>query len=71
MTKFVRVRDDSAGAEYTTTEAFAKDSHLTITKGDAVDRYGNPLPPKYIINAKKAPTGDSPAADATSEKEAK
>ena len=71
MTKFVRVRDDSVGAEYTTTEAFAKDSNLTITKGDAVDRYGNPLPPKYIVNIKKAPTAGPHAADATSEKEAK
>ena len=62
MTKFVRVRDDSVGAEYTTTEVVAKDLGLTIVKGEAVDRYGNPLPAKYVINAKKVPVDTTDAA---------
>jgi len=60
--KFVRVKDDKTGHEYTISEDFAKHTKgLTILENkDAVDDNGRPLAAK--------PKADLPKADSTSNK---
>lgn len=60
----VRATDPVTGAHVTISRAAAEAAGATVLKGDAVDRFGTPLPTKQRITK----NGEPAKAAATSEK---
>ena len=61
--EYVRVKDPNNGNEFTTSPGFAKSRKLDVLKDKrAVDRHGDPLPPKPNLNPPKKDSAPQGAA---------
>lgn len=56
MSKLVRATDPTTGAEFTTSEAFAKRKELKYTSKDATDRFGRIVRTKRRTDLAGKPT---------------